>query len=170
MELVKNNFKALIIHLCSIPFFLIGIFIFVLASPLYKVKSVSLMIMILLYLIIFILYEATLIRYLKISVIRRHDYLSGILVAIVGVIIWLILYLYHIDYFDVFQENEIWIPYNIYIFLLWPIRFGIKNPQNLLILGLLNGLFAPLALLIKRNRVDCSEDKAEKYGEDQIER
>lgn len=150
METVKNNLRALLIHLLGSIAFLVLLFTYVVASPLYKMRLVSILVMGLLYVFILAVYIGVLKNFLKCQTQKTLEYFSGILVMLIGSSIWILTYAYQSQYLSLFHENEQWIPYNVYNYLIWPIMYGIKNPFILLGLGLLNGLFPPLALILKR--------------------
>lgn len=153
MELLKNNIRTLMIHLCTLPFFLIVLFIFVYLSPLYKNEIMGLVIISFLYIGIIIIYEIALIHFLAIPKNNYHDYFSGVLVITLGIVIWSVTYFSQGEYAEIIKENEMWIPYNLYIFLLWPLSYGIQKPIIMLVIGILNGVFAPVALKIKRKKL-----------------
>lgn len=153
METVKNNLRAFLIHILGSILFLILLFTYVAASPLYQMELISKIVMVLLYVFIISLYLTTLKNFLQTQTNPKFEYLSGILVATVGLVIWLLTYVNQAKYSAIFHENEQWIPYNIYNYLLWPIMYGLKNPNTLLGFGLLNGAFAPIALIYKRKTI-----------------
>lgn len=160
MNIFKNNIKAMLIHMCCIPIFLIGLIIYVAASPLYQSRTVSLVIMVLLYFLAYVGYIALNIKYLKLSKSIFHDYLSGIGVIIVSVLIWAVTYTANFPVLSLNDHDGVWIPYNIYNFLLWPVLFRVEDYRTIMYVSLLNGVFAPVAISLKRFQLrDVSKNK-----------
>lgn len=150
MDLLFNNLKAFLIHICSIPIFLIGLFLYVAASPLYQFELIAFIIMVVLYGLVYVVYIGLLMRFLKVSKNRSHDYFSGMCVTIFGLIIWGITYTKYSFAIELKEYKEVWIPYNVYNFLLWPIAFYFKDLRVIMLIGTLNGIFAPIAIYLKR--------------------
>ena len=150
MNIFKNNIIAILIHMCCIPIFLIGVIVFVAASPLYQSRTVSFVIMAFLYFLAYVGYIALNMKYLKLSKSILHDYLSGIGVVIVSVVIWAVTYTTNFPVLELHDYDGVWIPYNLYNFLLWPILFRVDNYRIIMCIGLLNGAFAPITISLKR--------------------
>lgn len=152
MDLIKNNIKAIMIHLLSIPFFLIGLFLYVVASPLYKSEAAAIMIAIISYVAFYTGYFALLVKFLQSSKFKIYNAFSGVLVAVVSLVIWRLTYISNQSVVGIEAYTEIWIPYNLYNFMLWPMTYAIENHNVMWIFSVLNSLFAPLAIVIQQVR------------------
>jgi hypothetical protein len=105
---------------------------------------------IILYTTFYIAYIALNMRFLNISNIKIYNAFSGLFVAIISLVIWTLTYINNSPIAGMEEYREIWIPYNLYNFMIWPISYSVKNQYSIMILGVLNGIFAPIAIYLKR--------------------
>lgn len=152
---MKNNFRALLLHLLIIVFSYVFIFIFVATSPKigqYTSHVISRVFIGIVFLLVYVL-SGTL---LDINGNKKYDFLAGILVASVGISLW-------IYTMSVAGENllatipeelsEYWILTNIYHlpFVFVRFLFGIPNtPLSSLIMSFLPTVLMGLGLKYKR--------------------
>jgi hypothetical protein len=152
MTIIKNNLIAFGIHIGMLFVFLIGLFAFVSLSPYYRSEIIAWMILIIAYLLMYFIYIKLNMKLLYMPEKNDQDYFSGILIAVISTAIWwYTMSLIGYDFTEKSRDNEeYWIINNMFNFMLWPFYLGSKYPIVFLSIGLLNGMFPPLALKLKR--------------------
>lgn len=154
ITLLKTNLKTLFIHTLSILFFTLLLTLFVALSPLYKgIGEMGAKIFAgLLYGLLYAANIWAIFKFLKGPFKGYHILFSSVLIILFGLIFWgLAMKTVQYNLQASFEENPyIWVPYNVYHGLLWPLAYGAdQTPMFKLMMCLVNGIMAPLAMALK---------------------
>lgn len=152
MTIIKNNLISFGIHIGMLVLFLIGLCAFIAFSPYYHSDIIAWLIVIIAYPLMYFIYIKLNMKLLNMPEKNYQDYFSGILIAVISTAIWwYTMSLIGYDFAEKSRDNEtFWIIYNMFNYMLWPFYLGSKYPIVFLGIGLLNGMFAPIALKLKR--------------------
>lgn len=153
ITLLKTNLKTLFIHALSILLFTLLLTLFVALSPLYKgIGEMGAKIVAgLLYALLYAVNIWAILRFLKGPFKGYHILFSSVLIILFGLIFWgLAMKTVQYNLQASFEENPyIWIPYNVYHGLLWPLAYGEQTPLFKLMMCFVNGIMAPLSMALK---------------------
>lgn len=153
--MMKNNLKALFLHLIIVILSFIFLVIFVATGPIldkYITNTIS-RVFIGVALILFYIYFGTL---LDKNTDKKYDFLVGTFIGVIGIVLWLYMFSKAgVDLFETIPKeiSEYWIVMNIYYtpFTLIKIFFGLPNiPILSLITNLIPTLLLGLGLKYKR--------------------
>ncbi|AUS95290.1 hypothetical protein CDQ84_09045 [Clostridium thermosuccinogenes] len=152
---MKNNFKALLLHLIIVILSFIFLIIFVATGPViakYASNIISRIIIGVPFLLVYIFSGTLLDR----NISKKFDFLAGSFIGVIGIALWFFAFLKtKVNLFEIIPEELIdhWVLVNIYYtpFLLSKLSFGLPNiPVLSLIINLLPTLLMGLGLKYKR--------------------
>lgn len=152
-KLIKINFLTLLIHTIVIIFLMIFLTLFIAISPFFKtIGEIGAKILAgLLFTLLYMAYFWATTKFIKGPFTWYQVIFSSSFIVILGLILWgaaMETVQYNVK--ASFEDHQyIWIPYNIYHGLFWPITYGERTSFFKLIMCFANGIFPPLSMTLK---------------------